>query len=91
MPIAGGGIRHYLNRTSEDVAFWVFHGEEDETIPLSDSVVMFQRLKELGRDARLTVLEGVDHAEVETAVLGDPQLFEWLLEQQLEADNADKQ
>jgi predicted peptidase len=84
VPIAGGGIRHYLNRTNENAAFWVFHGEEDETIPLSDSVVMFLRLKELERNARLTVLEGVDHAEVETATLSDPQLFEWLLQQQLE-------
>ena len=85
VPIAGGGIRFYLHLTNENAAFWVFHGEEDETIPLSDSVVMFQRLKELGRNARLTVLEGVDHAEVEATVLGNPQLFEWLLEQQLEA------
>jgi predicted peptidase len=88
VPIAGGGIRHYLNRTGEAVAFWVFHGEEDETIPLSDSVVMYQRLKELDRDARLSVLEGVDHAEVEAAALGDPAFFEWLLEQRLE-DAAD--
>jgi predicted peptidase len=85
VPIAGGGIRHYLNRTNENAAFWVFHGEEDETIPLSDSVVMFLRLKELKRNARLSVLEGVDHAEVETATLSDPQLFEWLLQQQLKA------
>jgi predicted peptidase len=84
VPIAGGGIRHYLNRTGETVAFWVFHGEEDETIPLSDSVVMYQRLKELGRDARLSVLEGVDHGEVESAALEDPAVFDWLLEQRLE-------
>lgn len=89
VPIAGGGIRHYLNRTSEDAAFWVFHGEADETIPLSDSVVMFQRLKELGRDARLTVLEGVDHAGVEAAALGDPALVDWLLEQRLEQGGGD--
>jgi predicted peptidase len=88
VPIAGGGIRHYLNRTGETVAFWVFHGEEDETIPLSDSVVMYQRLKELGRDARLSVLEGVDHGEVEAAALEDPAFFDWLLEQRLE-DAAD--
>jgi predicted peptidase len=91
VPIAGGGIRHYLNRTNEDAAFWAFHGELDETIPLSDSVVMFQRLKELERDARLTVLEGVDHAGVEAAVLADPQLFDWLLQQELEDDEPEAQ
>jgi predicted peptidase len=84
VPIAGGGIRHYLNRTNENAAFWVFHGAEDETIPLSDSVVMYERLKELERDARLSVLEGVDHAEVEAAVLGDAELYTWLLAQRLE-------
>jgi predicted peptidase len=84
--IAGGGIRHYLNRTNENAAFWVFHGEEDETIPLMDSVVMFQRLNELERDARLTVLEGVDHAGAEPAVLSDPELYEWLLQQRLASE-----
>lgn len=83
VPIAGGGIRHYLNRTNEHAAFWIFHGEDDETIPLSDSVVMFERLKELERNVQLTVLEGVDHAEVESATLTNPQLFEWLLQQSL--------
>jgi predicted peptidase len=53
---------------------------------------MFQRLRELKRSARLTVLEGVDHAEVETAALSDPQLLEWLLQQQLEVgDDAEPQ
>lgn len=84
VPIAGGGNRHYLNRTNENAAFWVFHGERDDTIPLSDSVIMFQRLREIGRDARLTVAEGVDHGGIEAAALDDPQLFEWLLAQRLD-------
>ena len=83
VPIAGGGVRHYLNRTNENAGFWAFHGAEDETIPLGDSVVMVQRLKELDRDARLTVFEGVDHAGVETAALSDPGLWDWLLERRL--------
>lgn len=83
VPIAGGGIRHYLNRTNEAAAFWVFHGTDDDVIPLSDSVIMHQRLVELERNARLSVLEDTDHEEVEAAALGDPALFDWLLSQQL--------
>lgn len=83
VPIAGGGVRHYLNRTNEDAAFWAFHGAKDETIPLGDTVVMVQRLTELERDVRLTVFEGVDHAGAETAALADPGLWDWLLEQRL--------
>lgn len=85
VPIAGGGIRHYLNRSNEKAAFWVFHGTEDDTIRLSDSIVMYERLKELDRNARLSVLEGVDHDGIEAAALADPELFDWLLAQRLEA------
>lgn len=84
VPIAGGGNRHYLNRTNEKAAFWVFHGTNDDVIPLSDSVIMYERLKALKRDAKLTVLEGVDHSGVELATLNNPELWDWLLKQQLQ-------
>lgn len=83
VPIAGGGNRHYLNRTNQKAAFWVFHGTNDDVIPLSDSIILYERLKALKRDARLTVLEGVDHSGVELAALSEPGLWEWLLKQHL--------
>lgn len=83
VPIAGGGNRHYLNRTNEKAAFWVFHGTNDYVIPLSDSVIMYERLKTLKRDARLSVLEGVSHSDVEMSALNDPELWDWLLKQLL--------
>jgi predicted peptidase len=83
VPIAGGGNRHYLNRTNEKADFWVFHGTNDDVIPLSDSVIMYERLKALKRDARLSVLEGVSHSDVEMSALNDPELWDWLLEQRL--------
>ncbi|KQY12488.1 phospholipase [Rhizobium sp. Root73] len=84
VPIAGGGNRHYLSRTNEKAAFWVFHGTSDDVIPLSDSVVLYERLVGLKRNARLSVLEGVDHSGVEWAALNDPELWDWLLKQRLE-------
>lgn len=56
--IAGGGNRQYLNRTNEKAAFWVFHGTNDD-VPLSDSVLLYERLVALKRNARLSVLEGL--------------------------------
>jgi len=84
VPIAGGGNRHYLSRTNEKAAFWVFHGTKDDVIPLSDSVVLYERLVGLKRNARLSVLEGVDHSGVEGAALNNPELWNWLLNQRLE-------
>lgn len=85
VPIAGGGNRHYLNRTGETTAFWVFHGTDDDVIPLSDSVVLYERLKALKRNARLTVFENTSHEAIEAAALGDPALWDWLADQRLEA------
>jgi predicted peptidase len=84
VPIAGGGNRHYLSRTNEKTAFWVFHGTNDDVIPLSDSIVLYERLVGLKRNARLSVLEDVDHSGVERAALDDPELWDWLLKQRLE-------
>jgi len=84
VPIAGGGNRHYLSRTNEKAAFWVFHGTDDNVILLSDSVIMYERLKALKRDARLSILEGVDHSGIEAAALNDPELWDWLLKQRLD-------
>ncbi len=84
VPIAGGGNRHYLSRTNEKAAFWVFHGTSDDVIPLSDSVVLYERLLGLKRNARLSVLEDVDHSSVEWAALNDAELWDWLLKQHLE-------
>ncbi|MCA2375573.1 prolyl oligopeptidase family serine peptidase [Agrobacterium sp. 22-211-1] len=83
VPIAGGGIRHYLNRTNEKTAFWAFHGANDEVIPLSDTVVLVQRLQELKRNVRLTVFEETNHQAVEAKVLKDEAMWTWLLEQKL--------
>ena len=84
VPIAGGGIRHYLNRTNEKTAFWAFHGAKDEVIPLSDTVMLVQRLEELKRNVKFTVFEDTDHSGVEGAALADEKMWDWLLQQKLE-------
>ncbi|MFP3382652.1 dienelactone hydrolase family protein [Tritonibacter sp. SIMBA_163] len=83
VPIAGGGTRHYLNRTNENTAFWAFHSTDDDVIPLSDTVTLVQRLRELDRNVRVTVFEGVTHKGVEMKALEDPELWGWLERQQL--------
>ena len=83
VPIAGGGTRYYLNRTNENTAFWAFHSTNDDVIPLSDTVMMVQRLQELQRNVRLSVLEGVNHEAIEMKALEDPELWTWLGQQKL--------
>lgn len=81
--VSGGGIPQYLDRVRPDMPVWVFHGTDDSTIKLSESVAMVQRLKELGgnREIRFTVYEDADHTETEHMAFSEPQLFDWLLRQ----------
>lgn len=81
--VAGGGIPQYLDRMRPDMPVWVFHGTDDKSIKLIESVAMVQRLKELGgdREIRFTVYEDAGHIETEHLAFSEPKLFDWLLEQ----------
>lgn len=83
--IAGGANLQYLNRTSEKTAYRMFHGTDDDVIPLSVSALVHERLRSLKRNTRLTVYEGVGHAAVESIALNDEGLWRWLLEQRLDS------
>jgi predicted peptidase len=84
VPIAGGGTRHYLNRTNKNAAFWAFHGTDDGVIRLSDTVELVERLKELERNVRVSLLEGVSHKGAEMKALEEEELWTWLAQQKLE-------
>jgi predicted peptidase len=81
--VSGGGIAHYLDRVRPWTPFWIFHGNNDETVKLSESVAMVQKLKDLGgsRDIRFTVYEGAGHSQTDDLAFSDPALYEWLLKQ----------
>lgn len=83
--IAGGANLQYLNRTGEGTAYRLFHGTDDDVIPLSVSALVHERLRSLKRNTRLTVYEGVNHAAVESIALNDEALWSWLLEQRLDS------
>lgn len=81
--VSGGGIPHYLDRVRAWTPFWIFHGTNDDTIKLSESVQMVQKLKDLGgdREIRFTVFEGAGHSDSDKLAFSDPALWEWLLQQ----------
>lgn len=59
---------------------WLFHGEEDDIVPVARSTDMASALVAAGGDARLTVLPGQPHDCGET-VYRDPALWRWVLSQ----------
>ncbi|TFG78952.1 MAG: alpha/beta hydrolase [Flavobacteriales bacterium] len=59
---------------------WVFHGEEDESIPISESENMVNRLLGMGYTVRFTRYPGVGHDSWIQAY-DTEELYEWFMEQ----------
>lgn len=62
----------------KNIAFWVFHGDKDQAVPVGDSQRMVEALKKAGNEAKLTIYPGVAHNCWEKAYL-EPELWTWLL------------
>lgn len=64
---------HWLNK---EMPIWVFHGAEDPVIPVSESDIMVNRLKELGYNVTYTRYDGVGHDSWIPAYKND-DLYTW--------------
>ncbi len=76
-PMCGTGICWCAGNLGR-VPVWTFHGDQDTTIPIDESIRMVERLKACGGDVRLTVYEGYGH-DCWTAAYQRDDLYEWLL------------
>jgi predicted peptidase len=59
---------------------WVFHGDEDRTVPVSESRKIVEALKSIGGNVRYSEYAGVAHNSWDRAY-GEPEFFLWLLSQ----------
>ena len=61
---------------------WVFHGEDDRVVPVSESRQMVEAIKAIKGSVRYSEYEGVGH-NVWLNALGERELLPWLLMQRL--------
>ena len=82
-PICGGGpwFAGFPERVSvlKNVPIWVFHGAQDEVVPLEESAKMVDALKACGSNVRFTVYSDADH-DSWTETYDNPELYEWFLQ-----------
>lgn len=97
IPICGGGEPNRLNPDPDpefeptfrieslegvrDLPIWAFHGEDDAVVPLAETLLLVEALRELGSDVRLTTYPGVGH-DSWTQTYARPDVYEWLLAQE---------
>ena len=61
---------------------WLFHGDADGAVPVSESRSMAEALRRAGGDVRYTEYAGVGHNSWESAY-NEPELWRWLFAQRL--------
>lgn len=80
LPICGGGdpdkVALYAGRTT----VWVFHGDSDPVVPVSNSRTMVEAYKKTGVAYRYTEYPGVQHDSWKNA-FAEPDLLQWLFSQ----------
>jgi len=72
----------YASWINKDLAIWVFHGTEDQSIPFSESLEMVKKLKSMGYNVTFTPYEGVGHNAWVKAYSNDA-LYDWFIKQKL--------
>lgn len=76
-PICGGGEPEKAKALSKK-PIWVFHGDKDDIIPISESKVMVETLEKYKGNVRFTIYPGAGH-DVWTPAYQNPELYEWFL------------
>lgn len=78
-PICGGGNPEKAPLI-KDIPMWVFHGEDDDVVPLSNSKEMVDAVKAAGGNPKFTIYPGVDH-DAWTPTYANDEFWKWLLDQ----------
>ena len=66
------------------VPVWLFHGADDEIVPVTESQRMQAAMKQVGAEVHYTEFAGVKHVSWDKAY-DDPKLFPWLFSKSLPA------
>lgn len=74
--ICGGANPEIADRL-QDPSWWIFHGEDDDVVPVSWSERMYEAIKKSNEDVSLTIYPGVKHDSWNHA-FSEPGLMNWL-------------
>ena len=76
-PICGAGKVSTADRFAKQTAFWIFHGADDDVVPVYFSRQFYHKLKKLGGDVQYSEYPGVKHNSWVNA-FREKDLLSWL-------------
>lgn len=62
----------------KDLPVWIFHGEKDDIIPVTDAYKIYKALQNVNAPVKLTIYPEAGH-DAWTETYNNPDLYEWLL------------
>ena len=71
----------YASWINKDMPIRVYHGDQDKSIPIAESIAMVDKLKEMGYQVDFTVYKGGGH-NVWDRTYENEELYQWFMEQQ---------
>lgn len=77
MPICGGGDPAKVKTYAKQFPVWVFHGDNDNVVPVGNSRLMVNSLKSAGARVQYTEYPGVGHDSWKNA-FAEPDFLKWL-------------
>lgn len=85
-PICGGGDPFVVaRRIGKELPVWVFHGDQDNVVPIKRSQEMVEALQRIKSDVKFTVYPNVGH-DSWTKTYDDEAFYEWLLSHRRTSD-----
>lgn len=80
--ICGGGNPETVSQYARDFPIWIFHGDKDPVVPVSNSRLMYEVLKSSGAQVIYTEYPGVNHNSWDPA-FAETGLLKWLFSHEL--------
>lgn len=77
LPICGGGDTNAYDQRVKKTAFWIFHGDADQAVPVQLSRDMQAKLKSLKTENKYSEYPGVQHNSWDNA-FAEPEYLKWM-------------
>ena len=79
VPVCGGMDITNIENLKE-IPIWLFHGDADEVVPVENSELIYDLLKPINPDIKITIYKGVNHNSWDRTY-NNKKMYEWMLKQ----------
>jgi predicted peptidase len=65
----------------KDIPTWIFHGDQDQVVPVKNSLDAFEILEPINPNVHLTIYKGIGH-DSWTETYQNSDVLDWMLSKQ---------